>query len=64
MQHGTIVCKLERHRVIDLLPDREAVTVAALWARHPSIQITARDRGARHEQAATVIPHCMRQRNV
>lgn len=52
-RYGTIVCDLERHRIIDLLPDREAATVAAWLAEHPSIQIIARDRGAGYRQAAT-----------
>jgi transposase len=52
-RYGTIVCDLERRRIIDLLPDREAATVAAWLARHPSITVIARDRGAGYKQAAT-----------
>jgi transposase len=45
-RYGTIICDLERRRIIDILPDREAATVAAWLAERPSITIIARDRGA------------------
>jgi transposase len=43
-RYGTILCDLERNRAIDLLPDRQAGTLAAWLKRHPSIEIVARDR--------------------
>jgi transposase len=43
-RYGTILCDLERRRAIDLLPDRQAGTLAAWLKRHPSIEIVARDR--------------------
>lgn len=52
-RYGTIVCDLERRRIVDLLPDREAATAAAWFARHPTITVVARDRGAGYKQAAT-----------
>jgi transposase len=52
-RYGTIVCDLERRRVVDLLPDREAATVAAWLAAHPEITIVSRDRGGSYGQAAT-----------
>jgi transposase len=52
-RYGTIVCDLERRRVVDLLPDREAATVAAWLAAHSEITIVSRDRGGSHGQAAT-----------
>jgi len=52
-RYGTIVCDLERRRIIDLLPDREAATVTTWLKNHPGIEIIARDRGAAYIQAAT-----------
>jgi transposase len=45
-RYGTITCDLERRRIIDLLPDREAATVTTWLAERPSITVIARDRGA------------------
>ena len=44
-RYGTIICDLERHRVIDILPDRETGTVEAWLAERPGIEIVSRDRG-------------------
>jgi transposase len=52
-RYGTIICDLERRRIIDILPDREAATVAVWLAGRPSIAVIARDRGAGYRQAAT-----------
>jgi transposase len=52
-RYGAIVCDLERRRVVDLLPDREAATVAAWLAAHPEVTIVSRDRGGSYGQAAT-----------
>jgi transposase len=38
------VCDLERHRVVDLLPDRAAPSVAQWLHAHPSVEIVCRDR--------------------
>ena len=55
-RYGTIVCDLERRRIIDILPDREPATVTAWLAEHPSIAVIARDRGAGYKQAASRRP--------
>jgi transposase len=42
--YGTILVDLERHRVIDLLTDRTAETLAQWLRSHPGVKIVARDR--------------------
>jgi len=52
-RYGTIICDLERRRIVDLLPDREAGTVATWLAAHPDITVVSRDRGGGYGQAAS-----------
>jgi transposase len=44
-RYGTIVCDLERRRVVTLLADREQATAEAWLRQHPGINIVSRDRG-------------------
>jgi transposase len=34
-RYGTLICDLQRHRIVDLLPDREPAALDAWFAAHP-----------------------------
>jgi transposase len=52
-RYGTVICDLERRRIVALLADRQSESVAVWLRRHPSITFVARDRGANYGEAAT-----------
>ncbi len=52
-RYGTIIVDLEHRRPIDLLPDRDAKTLAAWLQARPGIDLVARDRSAEYRRAIT-----------
>ena len=56
-RYGTLICDLERRRIVDILPDREPATVEAWLDRHPGIKIVARDRDGGYARAVSRAIH-------
>jgi transposase len=50
--YGTLLCDLVEHRVVDILPDREADTLVAWLQAHPGVKIISRDRDTGYAKAA------------
>jgi hypothetical protein len=52
MTFGTVMVDLERRQVVDLLPDRSAVSTATWLKAHPEIEIVNRDRAGLYAEGA------------
>ncbi|MDH6127448.1 transposase [Kitasatospora sp. GP82] len=49
---GTVITDAVTHRVLDLLPERDAATLAPWLAGHPQIEVICRDRASAYAEAA------------
>jgi transposase len=57
---GTVLVDLERHALVDVLPDRSADTFADWLGEHSGVEVVSRDRGGEYAEAARrAVPHAV-----
>ena len=52
-KYGTILVDLERHAVVDLLPDRTSEVLETWLKAHPGVELITRDRSGSYSEGAT-----------
>jgi transposase len=52
--YGTILCDLERHRPVELLPERSSDVLRDWLVAHPGVKVISRDRGDNYIKGATL----------
>jgi transposase len=52
-RYGTLLVDLERHKIVELLADRESATLERWLRAHPEVKIVSRDRGKDYARAVT-----------
>jgi hypothetical protein len=50
-RYGTLLVDLERHRLVDVLPDRSSETVSGWLREHPGVEVVSRDRSSEYADA-------------
>src|SRR5581483_7189358 len=52
-RYGTLIADLEEHKIVDLLPDRTAASLATWLRRSPRVEVVSRDRSPEYARGIT-----------